>query len=176
MTIYNVPLPASIEIYLNRLRELVNLEMIHPDLLLKHINPEWSVEKYLNLGTEKLTSSQESSGLVSTDLIFNLAPYLSLAVIVIAIIAIGIILSIFRSDIRESVLSGIQDIFFNGFIKYSSIIYLKVLVVLGAQVYNSEEIKFGPMMIAPMMAASYPLIALFILLLFSDKLNFEQVR
>ena len=44
--------PANTEIYIDQLRELVELEAISPDNLLKKLNPNLDLEKFIELQKE----------------------------------------------------------------------------------------------------------------------------
>ena len=40
---YHVPVPAIVVMYLEEFRKLINFDMVSPDTLLAHVNPEWSI-------------------------------------------------------------------------------------------------------------------------------------
>lgn len=54
------------------------MEAANPSNLLKMVNENWSVDYFLGLSKERLSSAAESSGIKSTNMLSNMATFLFL--------------------------------------------------------------------------------------------------
>jgi ABC-type transport system involved in multi-copper enzyme maturation permease subunit len=90
-------MPGNCEIYIEEFRKLISFEALEPDNLLKWINPEWSLKYFMDISKENLSSNQESSGVETTNFLYNMSTYLfMLAAFIVFILCIVFAKVIFK--------------------------------------------------------------------------------
>ena len=62
MSIYDVPIPANVEIYVLEFRKMVKFEILKPDALLDVVEPGLTLKKLLSDSKEQISGSMKSSG------------------------------------------------------------------------------------------------------------------
>ena len=72
LTIYNVPVPSVTEIFIKQFRKLVEFELLQPDSVLSFFNSQKSILDWYKVEQEKLMSSVESTGVISSKFLFNM--------------------------------------------------------------------------------------------------------
>lgn len=92
------------------------------------VNKDWSRDKFLGIGKERLIGAAESSGITSTNFLHNIRSYLMIIALFLVFIIILAILASFKSflqkKIKEELKNIIRSTFFNGTIDGFTITYL----------------------------------------------------
>ena len=71
-TIYAVNIPANTQIYIGQFRNLIQLDVISPENILKKIDPNFDVNKFMAEQQTRLTAAEQASGFESKDFYVNM--------------------------------------------------------------------------------------------------------
>lgn len=147
------------------------MEAANPSNLLKMINEKWSVDYFLNISKERLSSAAESSGIKSTNMLSNMATFLFLGGMAIVSLVVLWLLTLCKSVFQEILLDKFNQLkkkmFFNGTIKGKTIAYLKTTISFSL-IYHTIDFNapikvLYPQMLSAFMVLGYPVMVFFIL-------------
>lgn len=132
LTYYAIPIPSNAEIYIEQFRDLIEFKMFKPDNFLAIIDPKWSIKYFMGINKQKLTGALQSSGIVTGNIVYNLATFLFIAAAgVVAFLLVASILIFRRFSekifklVKEKLKAVLNKMWFNGQIKAHSVAYLK---------------------------------------------------
>ena len=137
-TIYKVNVPGNSEIYIDEFRKLIDMDAVKPDNILKQFNKKWSVDYFMNLSKQRVSSAVESSGMKSTSFVKNMSTFLFIGagclggLVVMALCTV--LKSRFQAMIKEKLNGTLNKMFFNGQIKGMTVSYLKTTIAFSASV------------------------------------------
>lgn len=90
MSIYDIPFPVNVEIYVQQFRSLIRFEILKPDNILSFIDPDLSVDVLIGASKSMVKSNMESSGFKSADFMRNMAVYI-FAIVAGLLVIIGML-------------------------------------------------------------------------------------
>mgnify|MGYP001098195434 CR=1 FL=1 len=130
MSIYEVNMPANIEIYVEEFSKMVKFEILKPDNLIGLVWPEVTIKSLLESSKTKLQSNVENSGYQSENFFVNNALYVAVALLFILVIAILFILQKFAKKVEGILKNILRKTFWNNMIRSFSISYLETSIGL----------------------------------------------
>ena len=133
-TFYGANMPGNVDIYLEQFRQLIEFEMADPEKLLTLINPDWSIKKLMSIEQERLTNTIESSGIESSNAVYNLKIFIFIFAVIIFIMlvpAIFYVIKGFRPIIERRMRNNLKKVYYNGIIGGQTVSYLKAGVAFG---------------------------------------------
>ena len=74
-----IKISSNTELYLDQFRKLIKMELASPNNVIKHFNPQFSIQEMLGLEFNRLSAAQESTGLKSVSYVGNISTYLFMA-------------------------------------------------------------------------------------------------
>ena len=128
MSIYEVNLPANIEIYLEQFAKLIKFEILKPDNLLGLYEPGLTVQILIEGSKTKLSSNIENSGVQSENFLVNNILYIAAASLFILLLIILFILKKLIKKIEGILRRILAKTFFNNIVRSISISYLDTSV------------------------------------------------
>ena len=96
------------------------------------------MQYFLKLGKERFSASEEASGLESSNFLFNMLPYIGILLAFVAFMVVYFIISRFQEKLKAKFRETLNKVFFNAIIESFSITYLKIGVVLGTNLRNTD--------------------------------------
>ena len=97
------------------------MDAVKPDNVLKTINEDWSIDYFMNLSKERVSSVVESSGMKSTSFVSNMSTFLFIGAAILGVIIVMALCSVlksrFQAIIKVKLNMTLNKMFFNGQIK-----------------------------------------------------------
>ena len=130
MSVYDTAVPANIEIYMVRLRQIVKFEFLKPDYYIKQFYPDMTLKKFFSSKDMNFKSSLLSSGVVTPSFIENMQVYLAVFCCLFFTVSILLILKYCNCGTLEEKATQKLDaikkrMFWNGTIRSISMSYLE---------------------------------------------------
>ena len=131
MSIYETPIPANVEIYVNEFRKMVKFEILKPDNLLALIDPDLTVASLIESSQAQLSASMESSGVQSSNFLVNMAVYIGMFILFLLGMIVLFIMKNFaklRAKIDPIIRNIIKKTFWNNTVRSITITYLETAI------------------------------------------------
>ena len=133
LTIFTIPIPSNAEIYLDQFRGLINFSMVNPNVIMGMVIKDFNFNKLMGIEPQKMSASEESSSMESTNFWANMSTFIFIFVVIIfsVIVAGLLVLFCFKSIaniVQSSLIQFKNDTFFGNSIKAQSATYLKTTI------------------------------------------------
>ena len=136
MSVYETPVPANSELYMDEFRKMVKFEILKPDNLVGLWLPGFKLQDYLASARAGLSGSMESSG-QSDSFIVNMAIYIfALSAFLSALGVLYCLLTVKKLQVKvRAILEGVRKkTFWNNTIRSLTISYLETAIQMSLQV------------------------------------------
>ena len=139
---------------------------------------------FMNIGQERLTGAVESSGIESSNFLYNMSTYLFL-IAAFFVVLIGLwLMTICKSAIQDRIKAKYEALkkkfFFNGKIKAWTVSYLKTCisfsVLLPKIVWDTPIKELYPQLIPLLIIFGWPTITVLVLWYFRERLETPQMK
>jgi hypothetical protein len=136
LSLYDIPIPGNVEIYMDEFRKLIFFEILNPDKIIGLIYPGKTLQSLIegeNLKDHNFTGAMESTGVKSTGFLINMAVYIFiLCAFLIFLMTIYLLSYVkpIRQKMQKIIRSTLEKTFWNNTIRSITLSYIETAKTL----------------------------------------------